>query len=135
MQSQAVTLTHLRTRLARSSELVTLVSFLLLFIVGFAFSAGPIIWVLCSEIYPLKGRDFGITCSTATNWIANGIVGSTFLLFLDKLGDANTFIMYGLFNVIFIIFFILFVPETKGISLEKIESNLLSGKKIKKIGT
>ena len=39
--------------------------------VGFAMSAGPLIWVLCSEIQPLKGRDFGITCSTATNWIAN----------------------------------------------------------------
>ncbi|WP_279157416.1 sugar porter family MFS transporter, partial [Obesumbacterium proteus] len=43
---------------------------LLIFIVGFAMSAGPLIWVLCSEIQPLKGRDFGITCSTATNWIA-----------------------------------------------------------------
>lgn len=40
---------------------------LLMFIVGFAMSAGPLIWVLCSEIQPLKGRDFGITCSTATN--------------------------------------------------------------------
>ncbi|MCV6005520.1 MFS transporter, partial [Escherichia coli] len=37
---------------------------LLMFIVGFAMSAGPLIWVLCSEIQPLKGRDFGITCST-----------------------------------------------------------------------
>lgn len=51
---------------------------LLMFIVGFAMSAGPLIWVLCSEIQPLKGRDFGITCSTATNWIANMIVGATF---------------------------------------------------------
>ncbi len=63
---------------------------LLMFIVGFAMSAGPLIWVLCSEIQPLKGRDFG-TCSTATNWIANMIVGATFLTMLNTLGNANTF--------------------------------------------
>jgi hypothetical protein len=50
----------------------------------FAMSAGPLIWVLCSEIQPLKGRDFGITCSTATNWIANMIVGATFLTMLNR---------------------------------------------------
>lgn len=107
---------------------------LLIFIVGFAMSAGPIIWVLCSEIYPLTGRDFGITCSTGTNWIANAIVGMTFLTLLNNLGAGNTFLMYGAFNVAFIIFFLFFVPETKGISLEKIEANLLSGKKLKEIG-
>jgi len=107
---------------------------LLIFIVGFAMSAGPIIWVLCSEIYPLTGRDFGITCSTGTNWVANAIVGMTFLTLLSNLGAGNTFLMYGAFNVAFIIFFIFFVPETKGISLEKIESNLLSGKRLREIG-
>ncbi len=38
------------------------IAMLLMFIVGFAMSAGPLVWVLCSEIQPLKGRDFGITC-------------------------------------------------------------------------
>ncbi len=47
------------------------VAVLLLFITGFAFSAGPLIWVLCAEVQPLQGRDFGIACSTFTNWIAN----------------------------------------------------------------
>jgi len=104
------------------------------FIIGFAASAGPIIWVICSEIYPLAGRDFGITCSTATNWIANGIVGLTFLTMLKGLGATTTFLIYGGVEVIFIIFFILWVPETKGISLEKIAENLLAGKPLKKIG-
>jgi hypothetical protein len=55
---------------------------LLLFIVGFAMSAGPIIWVICAEIFPLSGRDLGVTFSTATNWIVNAIVGGTFLTLL-----------------------------------------------------
>lgn len=107
---------------------------LLIFIIGFAMSAGPIIWVICSEIYPLAGRDLGITFSTGTNWIANAIVGMTFLTMLGSFGTGNTFLLYGGLNVAFIIFFLLFVPETKGVSLEKIESNLLSGKPLRKIG-
>jgi SP family galactose:H+ symporter-like MFS transporter len=107
---------------------------LLIFIIGFAMSAGPIIWVLCSEIYPLSGRDLGVTFSTATNWIANAIVGMTFLLLLAGLGNGNTFLLYGALNALFIIFFVLFVPETKGVSLEKIEANLLSGLSLRQIG-
>jgi SP family galactose:H+ symporter-like MFS transporter len=107
---------------------------LLIFIIGFAMSAGPIIWVLCSEIYPLSGRDLGVSFSTATNWIANAIVGQTFLLLLAGFGNGNTFLLYGVLNVLFIVFFVLFVPETKGVSLEKIEANLLSGLPLKHIG-
>jgi len=107
---------------------------LLLFIIGFAMSAGPIIWVICSEIYPLAGRDLGVTFSTATNWIANAIVGMTFLTLLNQLGGGNTFLLYGALNVAFIVYVLLLVPETKGVSLEKIEANLLAGKPLRKIG-
>jgi SP family galactose:H+ symporter-like MFS transporter len=107
---------------------------LLIFIVGFAMSAGPIIWVICSEIYPLAGRDLGVTFSTGTNWIANAIVGMTFLSLINGFGPGNTFLLYGGLNVLFIIFFLIFVPETKGISLEKIEKNLMSGLPLRKIG-
>jgi len=107
---------------------------LLIFIVGFAMSAGPIIWVICSEIYPLAGRDLGVTFSTGTNWIANAIVGMTFLSLINGFGPGNTFLLYGGLNVLFIVFFLIFVPETKGISLERIEKNLMSGLKLRKIG-
>jgi len=110
------------------------IGFLLLFIVGFAGSAGPIIWVMCSEIFPLAGRDLGITVTTCTNWIINGIVGMTFLSLLNGFGHGNTFLLYGFIEILFIIFFILFVPETKGASLEKIEENLMNGVALKKIG-
>jgi SP family galactose:H+ symporter-like MFS transporter len=107
---------------------------LLLFIVGFAMSAGPIIWVLCAEIFPLSGRDLGVTFSTATNWIVNAIVGGTFLTMLNTLGNGNTFLLFGGLNALFVLFFLLFVPETKGVSLEKIEANLLAGKPLRRIG-
>ncbi|MDV5141711.1 sugar porter family MFS transporter [Chimaeribacter arupi] len=110
------------------------IAMLLIFIVGFAMSAGPLIWVLCSEIQPLKGRDFGITVSTATNWIANMIVGATFLTMLDTLGNANTFWVYGALNVVFIFITIALIPETKNVSLEHIERNLMKGKALRDIG-
>jgi hypothetical protein len=47
----------------------------------------------------------------------------TFLLLLSGFGNGNTFLLYGALNVLFIIFFAIFVPETKGVSLEKIEAN------------
>ncbi|MBH1930479.1 sugar porter family MFS transporter [Serratia rubidaea] len=108
---------------------------LLMFIVGFAMSAGPLIWVLCSEIQPLKGRDFGITCSTAVNWIANMIVGATFLTMLNSLGSAPTFWVYAALNLLFIVLTIVLIPETKNISLEHIERNLMSGKALRDIGS
>jgi SP family galactose:H+ symporter-like MFS transporter len=107
---------------------------LLVFIIGFAMSAGPIIWIICSEIYPLAGRDLGVTFSTATNWVVNAIVGQTFLTLIATLGGGNTFILYGALNVAFIVFFIFLVPETKGVSLEKIEQNLMRGFSLRKIG-
>lgn len=110
------------------------VGMLLMFIIGFAMSAGPLIWVLCSEIQPLKGRDFGITCSTTTNWIANMIVGATFLTLLHNLGSANTFWIYAGLNLFFIILTLALVPETKHISLERIERNLMKGKPLRNIG-
>lgn len=110
------------------------IAMLLIFIIGFAMSAGPLIWVLCSEIQPLKGRDFGITVSTATNWIANMIVGATFLTLLDHFGNANTFWLYGILNVVFIVITLILIPETKNVSLERIERNLLSGMELRNIG-
>lgn len=110
------------------------IAMLLMFIVGFAMSAGPLIWVLCSEIQPLRGRDFGITVSTTTNWIANMIVGATFLTMLDSLGNANTFWVYAALNVVFIFITIALIPETKNVSLEHIERNLMKGEALRDIG-
>jgi SP family galactose:H+ symporter-like MFS transporter len=110
------------------------VAMLLTFIVGFAMSAGPLIWTLCSEVQPLKGRDFGIGCSTFTNWIANMIVGVTFLSLLNGIGNAATFWLYAGLNVVFLVITFLLIPETKNVTLEQIERNLMAGKPLREIG-
>ena len=88
----------------------------------------------CSEIQPLKSREFGIACSTMTNWITCAIVGATFLSLVDTLGSAHTFWLYAFLNGFFIVLTMAFVPETKNVTLEQIEKNLMSGKKLRDIG-
>ncbi len=120
--------------IASFAQQIFTVIMLLTFITGFAMSAGPLVWTLCSEIQPLKGRDFGIAASTVTNWLVNGVVALTFLSLLNGIGTTQTFWLYGAFNLFFIVLIVWLVPETRGVTLEKIETNLLSGKRLRHIG-
>jgi SP family galactose:H+ symporter-like MFS transporter len=126
--------TMMHLGIATHGERLFTVAMLLVFIAGFAMSAGPLIWTLCSEVQPLQGRDFGIACSTFTNWVANMIVGATFLSLLGGIGDARTFWLYAGLNVVFLLFTFWWVPETRGVTLEQIERNLMAGKRLRRIG-
>ena len=106
----------------------------MIYIAGFGMGAGPVVWTLCSEIQPLKSREFGIACSTMSNWLTCALVGFTFLTLLDHLGSSMTFGLYAVLNVLFIFITMIYVPETKGVSLENIEKNLMFGKKLRNIG-
>jgi MFS transporter, SP family, galactose:H+ symporter len=126
------TLMHLG--ITTPGEQLLAVVMLLIFIVGFAMSAGPLVWTLCSEIQPLKGRDFGIGASTLTNWVVNWVVGNTFLTLLSTFGRAQTFWLYAVLNASFLLFTYALVPETKGVTLEHIERKLMSGARLRDIG-
>lgn len=108
----------------------------LLYIFGFACSWGPVAWILCSEIFPQNVREFGMTITTIVNWTFVWIVVaySNVIMGAGVWGKPIIFVSYALFCIIAIIFLILFVPETKGISLEEIEDNLISGKKLRNLG-
>jgi len=121
------------TEMTPVEQWLTLI-FSLLFIFGFAVSLGPIIWILCSEIFPLKGRDFGITVTTTTNWISNTIIGSFTLTWFQHLGVGGTFWMFGGFLLIGFLIVGFITPETKGITLEELEKNLENGVPLRKLG-
>ena len=110
------------------------VAIVFVFIFGFAISYGPVIWILCSEIYPLSGRDFGVACSTTANWIGNVIIGTTSLSIMRSLGTSTLFYILAAIAGLSFLFFYRFVPETKGISLEHIEKKVWQGKPLKEIG-
>jgi len=104
------------------------------YIAFFAISLGPIFWLIISEIYPLRVRGRAMSLATVGNWTFNLIVASTFLTLTDKLGKAGTFWLFGILSIAGIIFCYLFVPETKGCTLEDIEEHLKSGKSMRSLG-
>lgn len=116
------------------SSQIAAIFLLMIFCAGFAMSAGPLMWVLCSEIQPLGGRDFGIAVSTFTNWITNLLVGVSFLSLMETFGTAGTFWLFAGLNALFLLLTILFVPETKGMSLHMIENRLMKGIKLRHLG-
>ncbi|MGF6726006.1 SP family galactose:H+ symporter-like MFS transporter [Paraburkholderia sp. GAS41] len=124
----------LHVGIAGGASQMLAVAMLLVFIAGFAMSAGPLVWILCSEIQPMQGREFGIAISTFINWAANMIVAATFLSLLSTIGESHTFILYALLNIVFAGVVYLFVPETRGVSLEHIERNLMAGQPLRDLG-
>lgn len=63
------------------------------------------------------------------------IIGATFLTLIDTVGSAGTFWLYAGLNVVCIVLTLLFVPETKNISLENIEKKLMAGSPLRSIGS
>ena len=100
---------------------------LVTYIVCFAMSLGPIGWILVSEVFPLKIRGIAMSICTVSNFAFNFFVVGSFPILLHRIGGAWTFWMFGAVSLFCIIFVYFFVPETKGISLEQIESNWRKG--------
>ena len=98
--------------------------------VAFGIGLGPVMWLLISEIYPTKIRGKAMSLATLSVWGSNWVVAGTFLSLLHGAGPARTFWLYGSICVAAFIFCYVFVPETKGRTLEAIEHHWLHfGKK------
>ena len=100
---------------------------LITYIICFAMSLGPIGWILVSEVFPLKIRGIAMSICTVSNFAFNFFVVGSFPVLLHRIGGAFTFWIFGIVSILCIIFVYFFVPETKGISLEQIESNWRRG--------
>ncbi|NXA82394.1 GTR10 protein, partial [Thryothorus ludovicianus] len=99
---------------------ITLLS-MMAFVSAFSIGFGPMTWLVLSEIYPagIRGRAFAF-CNSF-NWAANLLISLSFLDLIDAIGFSWMFLLYGLMGVMAVLFIYLFVPETKGQSLEEID--------------
>jgi SP family galactose:H+ symporter-like MFS transporter len=113
---------------------VVLLASAIIYIFGFAVSWGPVAWIVCSEVFPLEGREVGMTITTVVNWTFAGLVMGNALTFMQAYGNASIFFVFAGCCLLAMVFLKLFVPETKGITLEHLESNLKSGKPLREIG-
>ena len=95
------------------------------FVASFAISIGPVMWVLFSELFPNWIRGLAISFVGLIN---SGVSFSVQLVFpweLANLGSSLTFLIYGVFAALGLIFIVLKLPETKGKSLEELEEILV----------
>jgi SP family sugar:H+ symporter-like MFS transporter len=93
-----------------------------LYIVAFAMSWGPVMWVLLGEMFPNRMRGAALAVSGATNWVANFAVTVTFLPLLTAVGLGGAYALYALAALLSLPFVWALVRETRGKTLEQMQA-------------
>ena len=102
--------------------------FLFLFIAAHAVGQGTVIWVFISEIFPNHLRNAGQSFGTSVHWVLAAIIPSFVPLLFSRIGAGVVFLIFMLFMVLQLIFVHFMMPETRGISLEKLSEKLIDKK-------
>ncbi len=109
---------------AKGSLAAITVASVALYVAFFAIGIGPVFWLLLSEIFPLAVRGRGMSIATVSNWGSNFVVTLVFPGVVAALGSATAFLIFGVLSIFAWLFTYIYVPETKGRSLEEIEAQL-----------
>ena len=106
---------------------------LFFFIAAHAIGQGAVIWVFISEIFPNQVRSYGQSLGSSVHWIMAALVTSVFPFFANNptIGPAKIFLFFTLMMILQLLWVLFKMPETKGVSLEQLESKLLSKTKKK----
>jgi sugar porter (SP) family MFS transporter len=102
--------------------------FLFIYIAFFAFSQGAVIWVFISEVFPNEVRAGGQALGSFTHWFMAALIAFSFPSIAEKLGGGTTFLIFAIMMVLQLLFVLRLMPETKGKSLEMIQSELSNKK-------
>ncbi|WP_297091545.1 D-xylose transporter XylE [uncultured Draconibacterium sp.] len=95
--------------------------FIIIYTASFMMSWGPICWVLISELFPNRIRGKAVAVAVAAQWAANYFISSTYPAMMEFSGGL-TYSFYGLMSLLSFVFVWRLVPETKGKTLEEMES-------------
>jgi MFS family permease len=95
------------------------------YIAAFAISLGPVMWAMFSEIFPNRLRGLAISLAGLFNSLVSYAVQQIFPWELSALGPAGTFLIFGIFATLALVFTMKYIPETKGKSLEELEEILI----------
>lgn len=94
---------------------------LLVYVASFAFSYGPMVWVIISEIFPTRIRGLAVSIGSLSLNITGFLITLSNPVLLKAISPAGTFFLYAVLTIPALWFIWKFVPETKGKSLEEIE--------------
>jgi sugar porter (SP) family MFS transporter len=106
-----------------TQEGVLLVMMLCLFMACFAFSMGPIKWVVMSEIFPTRIRGRAMAIATMAVWLTDFAYNQAYPLVRERLGESGCFFIFAAVLVPQFLFVLFVMPETKGRTLEEIEQS------------
>jgi len=98
--------------------------FLFLFIAAHAIGQGTVIWVFISEIFPNHLRASGQALGSSTHWVLAAIIPSLIPLLFAEVGPGPVFAFFAFMMVLQLLFVFFMMPETKGVPLEELESQL-----------
>jgi hypothetical protein len=90
-----------------------------LYVIAYSMSWGPLAWVYIGEIFPTRIRDYGMAISVMVTWLFNYVVSKITPTAVLNIG-WKTWMIFGTMNAVAFIF-VLFLPETKGLSLEEMD--------------
>jgi SP family arabinose:H+ symporter-like MFS transporter len=99
-----------------------LVWLLVMFIVFFAISQGAVIWVYISEVFPSRVRSKGQSLGSSSHWIMNAVIAGAFP-YVAARSQAAPFVFFAAMMLLQFVVVLAFYPETKGRSLEAIQSS------------
>ncbi len=94
---------------------------LLFYVASFAFSYGPIVWVIISEIFPTRIRGLAVSMGSFSLMVTGFFITLTNPVLIKSILPSGTFFLYAVLTIPAIWFIWKFVPETKGKTLEEIE--------------
>jgi sugar porter (SP) family MFS transporter len=101
-----------------------IIVFITAFIACFAFSYGPVTWIIISEIYPTKVRGTAMSIATLALWLTNVVIAQFFPR-MNVWSEGGSFFVFAGISILAFFFVKRFIPETKNKSLEEIESKLM----------
>ncbi|XAR73864.1 hypothetical protein NMG60_11007977 [Bertholletia excelsa] len=93
---------------------------LVAYVIAFSLGVGAIPWIIMSEILPINIKGLAGSVATLLNWTTSWVVTMTANLLLVW-SSGGTFMIYGIVSALTVVFVILWVPETKGRTLEEIQ--------------
>ncbi|GAA0185881.1 secondary carrier transporter [Lithospermum erythrorhizon] len=119
-----ILLEHLKATNTIPKSYAYVVIFLICFFVaGFAWSWGPLGWLIPSEIFPLETRTAGFFFAVSMNMICTFIIGQVFLSMLCAM-KAGTFFFFGAWVAVMGLFVVFLLPETKGIPIDEMNERV-----------
>lgn len=100
-----------------------------IFIGSHAIGQGAVIWVFISEIFPNQVRSYGQSLGSSVHWIMAALVTSVFPFFANSpaIGPAKIFLFFMIMMILQLLWVLIKMPETKGVSLEEMEQKLGTG--------